>query len=99
IIPAVLPGVDHLIPFHGLASGSCWAAVVGEDPIRLDEGDIVLFPQGDHHVLSSAPGKRAKYVDTDIYFSPRPPQLPWSVRVMEDGTTTNPSRAAAANRR
>lgn len=88
IIPAVLPGVEHLMPFHGIASGSCWAAVVGEEPIRLNEGDIVLFPQGDHHVMSSAPGMRAKVLDADIYFSPRPPQLPWSLRVMNDGTTT-----------
>src|SRR5262245_12951329 len=63
IIPAVLPGTDHLIPFHGLAKGSCWAAVVGQEPVRLDEGDIVLFPRGDHHVLSSTPGMRAKHVE------------------------------------
>ena len=90
IIPAVLPGVEHLMPFHGMASGSCWAAVAGEEPIRLNEGDIVLFPQGDHHVMSSAPGMRAKSVDADIYFSPRPPQLPWSLRVTDQGTTTAP---------
>src|SRR5262245_23685011 len=65
IIAAVMPGVEHLIPFHGVASGSCWAAVVGQEPVRLNEGDIVLFPQGDHHVISSAPGMRAKSVDVD----------------------------------
>ena len=32
---------------------------VGEPPIRLDEGDLIVFPQGDAHVLSSAPGMRA----------------------------------------
>jgi AraC-like DNA-binding protein len=86
IIPAVLPGVEHLIPFHGLASGSCWAGVVGEEPVRLEAGDLVLFPQGDHHAISSAPGMRAKRLDTAIYFSPRPPQLPWSLTIADDGT-------------
>src|SRR5262245_66460948 len=66
IIPAVMPGVEHLMPFHGIASGSCWAAAVGEQPVRLNEGDMVLFPQGDHHVLSSAPGMAAKPGDTEI---------------------------------
>ena len=59
IIPAILPGVDHLIEFHGVARGSCWAGIAGEEPIRLHEGDLVLFPQGAHHVISSAPGMRA----------------------------------------
>jgi AraC-like DNA-binding protein len=86
IIPAVMPGVDHLMPFHGVANGTCWCAVVGEEPVRLNEGDVVLFPHGDHHALSSAPGLRARSCDTDIYFSPRPPQLPWSLTVAADGT-------------
>jgi AraC-like DNA-binding protein len=88
IIPAILPGVDHLMPFHGVASGSCWAAIAGEAPVRLNEGDIVLFPQGDHHVLSSAPGLRAKSVDPGIYFAPRPPQLPFALSVNDRGEAT-----------
>ena len=88
IIPAILPGVEHLMPFHGVARGSCWAAIAGEEPIRLNEGDLVLFPQGDHHVMSSAPGLRAKAVDIGIYFAPRPAQLPFALNVDEHGTTT-----------
>jgi AraC-like DNA-binding protein len=88
IIPAILPGVDHLIEFHGVARGSCWAAVVGQEPIRLDEGDLVLFPQGDHHVISSAPGMRARLVDSRLFFAPRPPQLPFALGVDAEGATT-----------
>ncbi len=87
-IPAVLPGVEHLIPFHGIARGSCWAAITGEEPIRLNEGDIVLFPHGDQHVMSSAPGMRAKAVDPLIYFAPKPPQLPFALSVNHHGETT-----------
>ena len=86
--PAVLPGADHVIPFHGIARGSCWAAIVGEEPVRLNEGDVVVFPQGDHHAISSAPGLRAKRVDPGIYFAPRPPQLPFALAVNERGEAT-----------
>ena len=30
-----------------------------QEPTRLREGDLIVFPQGDAHVLSSAPGMRA----------------------------------------
>ena len=79
IIPAIMPGVEHMIEFHGIVEGSCWAALVGESPIRLAPGDLVLFPQGDAHVMSSAPGMRAPRVDKGFYFAPRPPQLPYSL--------------------
>jgi AraC-like DNA-binding protein len=79
LIPALMPDVEHLIEFHGIVKGSCWAAIVGESPIRLSEGDLILFPQGDPHVMSSAPGMRAQSVDKDLYFTPRPPQLPYSL--------------------
>jgi AraC-like DNA-binding protein len=79
LIPLILPGVEHLIEFHGIASGSCWAAIVGEEAIRLNEGDIILFPQGDAHVMSSAPGLRAEVADGGLRFMPRPAQLPYAL--------------------
>ena len=88
IIPAIMPGAGHMIEFHGIVKGSCWAALRGESPIRVNEGDVILFPQGDPHVLSSAPGMRAGQVDTAIYFTPRPPQLPYSLGVDQQGITT-----------
>jgi AraC-like DNA-binding protein len=87
-IRAIMPQVDHMMPFHGVARGSCWAAIAGEEPVHLDEGDVVLFPQGDHHVMSSAPSLRAKVVDPGIYFAPRPPQLPFALGVNEQGVAT-----------
>lgn len=88
IIAAIMPGAGHMIEFHGIVKGSCWAALLGESPIRLSEGDVILFPQGDAHVMSSAPGMRAGSVDTGLYFTPRPPQLPFSLGVNEQGVTT-----------
>ncbi|MGE5179826.1 MAG: AraC family transcriptional regulator [Bacteroidota bacterium] len=90
IIPAVMPGAEHMIEFHGLVQGSCWAAIAGEPPVRMEAGDVVLFPQGDPHVMSSAPGMRAPSVDKDVYFTPRPPQLPYSLNMREAALAPGP---------
>src|SRR5262249_19773820 len=79
IIPGIMPGAEHLIEFHSVVEGSCWGAVAGEPPIRLAQRDVILFPQGDPHVMSSAPGMRSPRVDREVYFAPRPPQLPYAL--------------------
>jgi AraC-like DNA-binding protein len=55
----VMPGAQRVIEYHLIARGTCWGHAVGQEPIRLLEGDLIVFPQGDAHVLSSAPGMRA----------------------------------------
>jgi len=59
IAATVLPGSERIIEYHFLAQGSAWGHAVGDEPILLREGDLLLFPQGDAHVLSSAPGMRS----------------------------------------
>ena len=81
IIPAIMPGSEHMIEFHGVVEGSCWAAIVGESPVRLAAGDVVLFPQGDPHVMSSAPGMRPTRMDLSLFSTPRPPQLPYALSI------------------
>lgn len=55
----VMPGVDHVIEFHAVTRGRCLGGILGEPPAPLAAGDVICFPQGDPHVLSSAPGLRA----------------------------------------
>jgi len=57
---AILPDAEHVMEYHVITGGSCWASVIGHDlpPIQLLAGDVVAFPQGDAHILSSAPGMR-----------------------------------------
>ncbi len=88
IIPAIMPGADAMIEFHCIALGSCWAGIPGEPALHLDQGDVILFPHGDAQVISSAPGMRARHMDLGFYFSPRPPQLPFSVTLGDQGVTT-----------
>jgi AraC-like DNA-binding protein len=51
-------------------------------------GDLVLFPQGNAHVVSSAPGMRAPHVNTGIFFAPRPAQLPYALSMKGAEVTT-----------
>lgn len=87
IIPTIMPGAEHMIMFHGLVSGSCWAAITGESPLRMEAGDVALFPRGDAHVMSSAPGIRASTDSTAFFYSQRPPQLPYALSVKPAGLT------------
>jgi len=56
IASPALDGAPHVISFHAVAEGACWVEVEGHPPVRLEQGDIIVLPQGDAHVLGSAPG-------------------------------------------
>jgi AraC-like DNA-binding protein len=60
IAAKVMPGAQRVIEYHLIARGSCWAHAIGDEPTLLREGDVIVFPQGDAHVLASAPGMRAE---------------------------------------
>jgi len=84
----VAPGAQHAIEYHVVTAGSCWISLVGDhasDPVRLDEGDIVVVPHGDPHVVSSAPGMRAE-PGSDLYRkSDEVDALPFLLRTGGDG--------------
>jgi len=52
--PIVLPGAQQIISYHIVTQGSCWGALIGGAPVRLEAGDILLIPHGDAYVISSA---------------------------------------------
>jgi AraC-like DNA-binding protein len=72
IAAKVMPGAQRVIEYHLIGRGACWGHAVGDEPIRLREGDLILFPQGDPHVLSSAPGMRAA-PELSVYVRPTTP--------------------------
>ncbi len=71
IAGAVIPGAEHVMEYHVITKGSGWAAIVGEPPVRLESGDIAMFPHGDAHVLSSAPGIRPTPMDPKWVYATR----------------------------
>ncbi|MBX9702392.1 MAG: AraC family transcriptional regulator, partial [Acetobacteraceae bacterium] len=55
IAAMVMPGCEHVMMFHVLSEGECWARLPGGMPERVRGGEVVLFPQGDEHSMASAP--------------------------------------------
>ncbi|MBS0577691.1 MAG: AraC family transcriptional regulator [Proteobacteria bacterium] len=87
IVGAMFPGAEHLISYHVLISGGCWAGPPDSAPIRLQPGDVIVFPHGDTHVLSSAPGMHTP-ADLSRYRKPAEGQrLPFSISMGEQGGT------------
>jgi hypothetical protein len=71
IATAVMPGVEHVISFHAILSGSCWAALSdGSAPaLNLNAGDVVVFPGGATNVMGSEAGARGE-PDMAMYYKP-----------------------------
>ncbi len=63
LAPLVIPGVEHVVDYHAIVQGSCWAGIPNGPSVQLFAGDVVMFPHGDAHVVSNAPGVRGS---TDI---------------------------------
>jgi AraC-like DNA-binding protein len=80
IAAAVMPGAEHVMEFHAVLSGECWAAALGGEPVHLAAGDLVIFPQGDPHVVSSTPGMRAP-PNPQGYFERQQQHLPFTLHL------------------
>jgi AraC-like DNA-binding protein len=53
--PRIMPAAEHLISYHILTRGRCYGGMLGEEPVELTAGDVIVFPHGDAHVMSSGP--------------------------------------------
>jgi AraC family transcriptional regulator, alkane utilization regulator len=61
-------------PFHVFVEGSCWVKSGKLPPIRIETGDVVIFPRGDQHVMASDPGIAPVPIN-DIYTQPTAEQV------------------------
>jgi AraC-like DNA-binding protein len=75
VAPHVMPGAEHVIEYHVVTRGSCFASLIDGPAVELHAGDIVVFPQGDAHVVSSRPGMRGE-PDFEAHRHPDRGQLP-----------------------
>ena len=49
---------ESIALFHVLVEGQCWFSMEGHAPLRLEAGDVIIFPHGDAHVMSSHIGAK-----------------------------------------
>lgn len=66
IADVLMPDADHVIPYHLVTEGTCCARLVDDDPVEVRAGDLILFPAGDRHVLSTARAAELRLEPTDI---------------------------------
>ncbi|MEW5685188.1 MAG: AraC family transcriptional regulator [Pseudomonadota bacterium] len=50
------PTAEKVIIFHLITEGECFVEMAGAPPMRLQAGDVIVFPQGDPHLMTSEPG-------------------------------------------
>lgn len=77
ILPMIMPDAGHLISYHVVTQGECYGTVKGLPPVYMEAGDVIVFPHGDSHVMSSDPA-----IQPSDEPSPRPPntQLPFVLK-------------------
>ena len=88
ILPKILPGAAHLIAYHVITEGRCFANIVGEEPIAIEAGEVIVFTKSDPHILSSSPGMRARRIAPgalDALDAAAAGQLPFFINYGGDG--------------
>jgi AraC-like DNA-binding protein len=87
VLPLIRSGADHLISYHMVIEGSCYACLLdGGEPVKVQAGEVIVFTRGDPHVMSSEPGMRAAPVTADMLADGV--QLPYVVSYGDDGPAT-----------
>ena len=91
ICKSVMPEFEHIISFHIMLDGWCWAQLQDESQaaVRLEAGDAVIFVRGDAHFMTTEPTKRSS-PDLSMYYRPTDVPLPFVFN--EFGGTGQPSR-------
>lgn len=89
VLPKILPGATHLISYHILTQGHCFTNILGEPPIELHAGEVVVFTRGDPHVVSSSPGMRADPVHPSALDEVCSIQLPFFMNYGGEGEVTH----------
>ncbi len=66
IADVLMPDADHVIPYHLVTEGTCYARLVDGEPVELQAGDLIMFPAGDRHVLATASAQALRLKPVDI---------------------------------
>ena len=82
--PRILPDAEHLIPYHIVTEGHCYGGLVGDDPVEISAGDVMVFPHGDGHALTTTPGRLSR---GEVQITASTPHLQ-TIRLGGDGPRT-----------
>jgi AraC-like DNA-binding protein len=82
--PRIMPHAEHLISYHILTDGTCFGGLDGAQQYAMEPGDVIVFPHGDSHLMSSAQGLR---IGPDVNSS-TPARFPETVILGEHGPRT-----------
>ena len=66
IADVIMPEADHVISYHLLLSGQCYARLPEGEPVKLRAGEVVMFPGGDRHILATGSRAGLRMQPTDI---------------------------------
>lgn len=69
----VLPDAECVALFHILTEGECYVFCKTHPAVKLDAGDVIIFPHGEPHTMCSHPGMRTTATPMDAVFSQRSP--------------------------
>jgi AraC family transcriptional regulator, alkane utilization regulator len=69
---AIQAPTKHLLPFHIIAKGNCWVEANDGTHTLLSQGDIIIFPHGDTHILGDRLDREAVLVSRLL------PEPPWT---------------------
>lgn len=85
ILPRILPGADHLISYHVLTTGRCFARIIGKEAIPVEAGEVVVFTNSDPHIMSSTPDLGADPPTADVLEIAAASQTPFPINYVKDG--------------
>ena len=88
ILPKILPGAEHLIAYHVVTEGRCFAYTIGGEPIAVEAGEVIVFTKGDPHVMSSGPGMRGDPFTPSVIDAATSSQLPFLINFGSTGPAT-----------
>jgi len=54
--PVLEPGAENVVIFHLITEGECYVEIGEDAPVKVVAGDVIVFPQGDAHRMTSEPG-------------------------------------------
>ena len=86
----VMPDFEHVIAFHIVLDGDCWAQLCddSDSAVRMTAGDAIMFIGGDAHTMSAERGQRAT-PDLSIYRRARERPLPFVFNDGGNGASTH----------